>query len=85
MISRLFLGLIRLYQLTFSSIMGTQCRFNPSCSNYTAEAIRRFGAWRGVWLGISRIGRCHPWNRGGNDPVPDIWQKHSCCDKNGHP
>jgi putative membrane protein insertion efficiency factor len=65
-----FLLLIRLYQFTLSSFMGTQCRFHPTCSNYTAEAVRRFGAGEGIMLGLLRICRCHPWNPGGHDPVP---------------
>jgi hypothetical protein len=68
--ARLFLILIRVYQYSFSTILGKQCRFHPSCSVYTAEAITHFGAWRGGVLGLKRITRCHPWNKGGYDPVP---------------
>lgn len=66
----LLLGLIRLYQLTLSPWLGRQCRYEPTCSKYAAEAIERFGAWRGVWLAARRLGRCHPWGRSGYDPVP---------------
>jgi putative membrane protein insertion efficiency factor len=66
----LLLGLIRLYQLALSPWLGTQCRYEPTCSKYAAEAIERFGAWRGVWLAAKRLGRCHPWGRSGYDPVP---------------
>jgi putative membrane protein insertion efficiency factor len=66
----LLLGLIRLYQLTLSPWLGTQCRYEPTCSKYAAEAIERFGAGRGVWLAAKRLGRCHPWGRSGYDPVP---------------
>lgn len=79
--ARILRALIRFYQFTFSSVMGRQCRFYPTCSVYTREAILRYGAGRGLWLGVCRIGRCHPWNPGGHDPVPDNWQKLSCCDK----
>lgn len=64
------LGLIRLYQLTLSPWLGRQCRFDPTCSVYAAEALRRFGVRRGLWLAAKRLGRCHPWGRSGYDPVP---------------
>ena len=51
------------------------CRFTPGCAHYAAEAIEKHGAWRGSWLALKRIGRCHPWNKGGYDPVPPA-QKH---------
>jgi putative membrane protein insertion efficiency factor len=66
------LGLIRLYQLTLSPWLGRQCRFEPTCSNYAAEAVTRHGARRGVWLAMKRIGRCHPWGQSGYDPVPEL-------------
>ena len=62
--------LIRVYQWTLSPLLGQNCRFHPSCSRYAIEAIDRFGAPRGVWLALKRIGRCHPWHPGGYDPVP---------------
>ena len=64
------LGLIRGYQLTLSHLMFTQCRFTPSCSRYTYEAVERYGALRGSWMGLKRILRCHPFHPGGYDPVP---------------
>lgn len=66
------LGLIRLYQLTLSPWLGRQCRYEPTCSHYAAEAVTRYGARRGVWLAAKRIGRCHPWGRSGYDPVPEL-------------
>lgn len=64
------LGVIRVYQLTLSSVMGRQCRFLPTCSEYTGDAIRQHGAWAGFWLGFSRVLSCHPWGGNGYDPVP---------------
>lgn len=67
---KLALGLIRLYQLTISRVMLSSCRFAPSCSQYTYEAIAKFGLIKGVWLGARRLMRCHPLHSGGYDPVP---------------
>ncbi|MBF8303872.1 MAG: membrane protein insertion efficiency factor YidD [Dehalococcoidia bacterium] len=64
------LALVRLYQLTLSPIILSSCRFTPSCSNYTYQAIEKLGLWRGGWLAAKRLGRCHPWRPGGFDPVP---------------
>jgi len=64
-------GLIKVYQWTLSPLIGPVCRYTPSCSHYTAEAILRFGPVKGVWLGAKRISRCHPWGGSGYDPVPD--------------
>ncbi|MEE8409758.1 MAG: membrane protein insertion efficiency factor YidD [Myxococcota bacterium] len=66
----ILIGLITLYRWTLAWLLGGQCRFHPSCSVYAGEAIRRHGAWRGVRLTFGRIFRCHPWNPGGVDPVP---------------
>jgi hypothetical protein len=64
------LGLIRLYQNTLSQVMPPSCRFVPSCSQYTHEAIIKYGIVKGIYLGVKRIARCHPLNPGGYDPVP---------------
>lgn len=65
------MGAIRAYQLVLSPMLGPRCRFYPSCSCYARTAIERHGALRGSWLGVSRLLRCHPFARGGYDPVPD--------------
>ena len=66
----LLLAIIRFYQLVLSPMLGSNCRFYPSCSAYTAEAIQKHGSLKGIYLGAKRISRCHPWNAGGFDPVP---------------
>jgi hypothetical protein len=69
-IARVLVLPIRLYQLVISPLLGPRCRFYPSCSAYAVEALQRHGALRGSWLAVRRLGRCHPWNPGGPDPVP---------------
>jgi putative membrane protein insertion efficiency factor len=66
----LALVLIKIYQHTWSQIMPPACRFQPTCSQYTYEAIGKYGFFKGTWLGLRRFFRCHPWNEGGFDPVP---------------
>jgi putative membrane protein insertion efficiency factor len=67
---RILMWLIHLYQNTISRALPPSCRFVPSCSQYTCEAIEKYGALKGVWLGVKRVSRCHPLNPGGYDPVP---------------
>lgn len=62
--------LIRGYQLTFSAVLGRQCRYLPTCSDYASEAVRRHGVWPGIWMAGARICRCHPLGSWGYDPVP---------------
>lgn len=69
--TRLALILVRLYQYVISPLLPPSCRFYPSCSEYTYQAIRRFGIGRGSWLGLCRLLRCHPLYPGGYDPVPE--------------
>ncbi len=64
------IGALRAYQYLFRPLLGANCRFYPSCSDYALEALTRHGALRGIWLAIRRVGRCHPWHAGGYDPVP---------------
>lgn len=70
MLERLALALIALYRRFISPLTPPSCRFYPSCSAYTRDAILRYGLARGCWLGLRRLARCHPWNPGGIDPVP---------------
>lgn len=72
LLSRLAIALLRLYQLAVSPLLGPHCRYHPTCSNYAVTAIRRFGVLRGGWIGLRRVGRCHPFHPGGFDPVPDV-------------
>lgn len=64
------IALVKVYQYAISPMLGSRCRFDPSCSQYAVEALRRHGAFKGSWLAIRRVGRCHPWHPGGYDPVP---------------
>ncbi len=70
MLARVLIALLNLYQRSLSLLFGTNCRFYPTCSQYTKEAIAIHGATKGVLLGTQRICRCHPWHEGGFDPVP---------------
>ena len=65
----LLAGLIRLYQLA-ASPFPSPCRYTPTCSMYALQAVQRYGVFRGSWMGLKRILRCHPFSRGGHDPVP---------------
>ncbi|HEX6971103.1 MAG TPA: membrane protein insertion efficiency factor YidD [Limnochordia bacterium] len=66
----LALSMIGVYRAVLSPFLPPSCRFQPTCSQYMAQAIRRHGLWRGVKLGLARLARCHPWHPGGYDPVP---------------
>ncbi|MEM7533533.1 MAG: membrane protein insertion efficiency factor YidD [Chloroflexota bacterium] len=70
LVDRFGLGLIRFYQRFISPQLGSNCRYYPTCSHYTYEAIEKYGILSGVWMGIRRVLRCHPWHEGGYDPVP---------------
>jgi len=65
-----FIALIRIYQLVISPITPASCRYEPTCSHYSIEAIKEWGILRGGWLAIKRISSCHPWGGSGYDPVP---------------
>ncbi|MDH5391843.1 MAG: membrane protein insertion efficiency factor YidD [Gammaproteobacteria bacterium] len=76
---RLFIYIIRAYQIVLSPVLGQHCRFTPSCSSYAIEALQNHGILRGSWLATKRLFSCHPWHEGGYDPVPE--HKHSCKHK----
>lgn len=65
-----FMFLIKLYQWILSPMLGPKCRFTPTCSQYSLEAFKKYGLFKGFWLTINRIRRCHPWGGHGYDPVP---------------
>jgi uncharacterized protein len=65
-----FIAIIKLYQIVLSPLLGPSCRFTPSCSQYSVEALRKYGLIKGMWLSIKRISKCHPWGGHGYDPVP---------------
>ncbi|QDT36208.1 membrane protein insertion efficiency factor YidD [Stratiformator vulcanicus] len=64
----ILIAAVRVYQVSLGLIIGGRCRFHPSCSNYFIQAVRKYGAVRGAWKGLCRIGRCHPFHPGGYDP-----------------
>ena len=64
------IALVRFYRYAISPMLGRNCRFHPTCSEYAIEALERHGALRGGWMALRRVGRCHPFNPGGYDPVP---------------
>lgn len=70
MLKAIFIFFIRIYQRVISPHLSPTCRYQPTCSHYTVEAIQTHGAIKGLWLGIKRISRCHPWGGSGYDPVP---------------
>jgi putative membrane protein insertion efficiency factor len=84
----LLILLVKGYRLIFSPYVGRSCRFAPTCSQYALDALHEYGALKGSWLALRRIGRCHPWHAGGYDPVPtktEESQKHCCTDEACHP
>ena len=70
LLSKLLIGLIKLYQVTLSPYIGRACRYTPTCSNYGIEAIQQHGPFKGTWLTVKRVLSCNPWGGSGYDPVP---------------
>ncbi len=70
-LSLFLIGIIKFYQLFVSPVLPSSCRFYPTCSNYSIQAIKRFGPVKGGYLSVRRVLRCNPWNPGGYDPVPE--------------
>jgi len=77
----ILISLIKLYQKTLSLLIGNGCRFYPTCSSYSLEAIEKHGSLKGLWLTIKRVSKCHPLHPGGIDQVP---KPHKSCDQHGH-
>lgn len=65
-----FIFLIRVYQRLISPMLGPKCRYTPTCSTYALQALKKYGLFKGMWLAVKRISRCHPWGGSGYDPVP---------------
>jgi putative membrane protein insertion efficiency factor len=79
--ARILLVPIRFYRLVISPRLAPTCRYLPTCSEYAVEAISRFGAFRGGWLALRRLLRCHPFHKGGHDPVPDRVGRMTAADR----
>jgi len=65
-----FIFLIKIYQVVISPTIGSNCRFNPTCSNYAIESLKKHGLFKGLYFSFIRISKCHPWGKSGDDPVP---------------
>jgi uncharacterized protein len=70
LLAKILVILVKFYQKALSPWLGSNCRFNPTCSHYMLQAVAEHGPYRGFWLGLKRLGRCHPWSAPGHDPVP---------------
>jgi uncharacterized protein len=75
MLKKLFILPIRFYQMAISPYLGKNCRYQPTCSHYAIDAINEWGVLKGMWLGLKRIFKCHPWGGHGFDPVPNKEKK----------
>jgi len=79
LLSLLAQGMIWAWRLLLGPLLGPRCRFLPTCSEYGLQAVRTLGPWRGSWLALRRIARCHPWGASGYDPVPTRDTNATCC------
>ena len=70
MAAKLLIWLIQFYRYAISPLIPPRCRYTPTCSQYALQAVLKYGAWKGGWLALKRIGRCHPWGGHGHDPLP---------------
>ncbi len=86
MMRKLVLSLVRVYQVCISQVLPPRCIYMPTCSEYMIEAVGKHGVRHGLWLGLKRVLRCHPFARGGYDPVPDrlSGKAHMLCDCKKH-
>jgi putative membrane protein insertion efficiency factor len=73
-------ALVHVYRWCIAPLLGPRCRFTPGCSSYALEALQTYGAFRGGWLALCRLSRCHPWHLGGYDPVPAPKASHLPCE-----
>jgi putative membrane protein insertion efficiency factor len=83
-IAKILLGVIKIYQIAISPFLGSNCRFYPTCSSYTKEAIEVHGPFKGGFLGLKRISKCHPYHDGGVDLVPDGLESKQEKEENRH-
>ncbi len=77
LINKILIFPVRLYQIFISPLLGSNCRYQPTCSHYMIQAIEEWGPIKGVWLGLKRIASCHPWGGHGHDPVPKNTKKNT--------
>lgn len=82
---KIFILLVKSYQFLISPLLGNNCRFYPSCSQYMIQAIEQYGVFKGMYLGIKRLSKCHPWHEGGIDPVPSACQCKTASKKDERP
>ncbi|WP_110571658.1 MULTISPECIES: membrane protein insertion efficiency factor YidD [Marinomonas] len=82
---KILIVLVKGYQFLISPLLGNNCRFYPSCSQYMIQAIEQYGVFKGMYLGIKRLSKCHPWHEGGIDPVPSPCECKTNTKKNDNP